>query len=419
MEPLVAGDWPTFLGPSGNGVSPEKGLPTQWPKEGLRKLWSCELGLGYAPPVVARGKLYHFDRFGDNARLSCRDARTGKLLWKFEYPTAYEDYYGYEPGPRACPVVDDDHVYIHGVEGMLHCLKATNGELVWKCDTQATYHFHQNFFGVASVPLVVGNRLIVPVGGSPKGPRPLDFRKVQPNGTALVAFDKRTGKVLWTSGDELASYTSPLLANLHDRQVVLYFARGGLLAVDPLQGKVLFHFPWRARMEESVNAANPVVVDTCILLSECYGPGSVLLRIEQNWKPQVIWSDADKDRWDRSLAAHWCTPIHIDGYLYGCSGRETAEADLRCLHFRTGEVQWIQRRTGRCTLLAVDNYLLALNEFGTLYVLKPNPRKYEEIIRYEVPDLEYPCWAPPVLSDGVLYLRGKRRMVALELMPHK
>jgi outer membrane protein assembly factor BamB len=162
-----------------------------------------------------------------------------------------------------------------------------------------------------------------------------------------------------------------------------------------------------------------VVIGSRVLLSECYGPGSVLIDIDTQWKPQIIWSDAPKDRWDRSLAAHWCTPIYWNGYLYACSGRETPEADLRCLDYNTGEVQWIRRRTGRCTLLLVDHHLLCLNEFGTLLVIKPNPQKYEEVARWEIPELEYPCWAPPVLSDGILYLRGKGRLVALELIPSK
>src|SRR5437016_3531595 len=122
-EPGPAGrpgvDWPTFLGPTRDNVSPEKGILAPWPKDGLRKVWECELGIGYAPPVVAAGRLFHFDRFDDSCRLTCRESVTGKFLWKFEYPTEYVDRYGYEPGPRASSIVDGDRVYIHGPEGML------------------------------------------------------------------------------------------------------------------------------------------------------------------------------------------------------------------------------------------------------------------------------------------------------------
>src|SRR5215207_5437064 len=88
---LTAADWPTFLGPTRDNVSPEKGVLKPWPAGGLRKLWECDLGVGYAPPVVAGGKLFHFDRFGDACRVTARDAATGRFLWKYEYPTDYED----------------------------------------------------------------------------------------------------------------------------------------------------------------------------------------------------------------------------------------------------------------------------------------------------------------------------------------
>ena len=67
VTPLCAGDWPTILGPTRDGVSTEKGIIAPWPKEGLKKIWDCELGIGFAPPVIADGKLFHFDRFENTA----------------------------------------------------------------------------------------------------------------------------------------------------------------------------------------------------------------------------------------------------------------------------------------------------------------------------------------------------------------
>jgi outer membrane protein assembly factor BamB len=413
-----AGDWPTILGPTRDGVSAEKGIIAPWPKEGLKKLWECDLGIGYAPPVVAGGRLYHFDRFGDNARLTCRDAATGKPLWKFEYAMEYEDRYGYEPGPRACPVVDGDRVYLHGVEGMVHCVKANDGKELWKVDTKAKYTFQQNFFGVGSVPVVDGELLIVPVGGSAKGPRPADFRDVKPNGTGIVAFEKLTGKVKYETGDELASYTSPVVTTIDGKRTALYFARAGLVGFDPQTGKQSFRFPWRAKVEESVNAANPVVVGDKILLTECYGPGAAFIDLKGG-KPKEIWTDAEKDRFDRSLACHWSTPIHVNGFVYGCSGRESNDAEMRCVELATGDVKWAKRKTLRSTYLLVDGHIVALAEDGTLSLIKVNPAKYDEVSKYDVPELSYPCWAPPVLSNGILYVRGKGKLVALELIPQK
>ena len=126
----AGGDWPRFLGPTGDGVSPETGILTTWPKGGLEG----PLGGPDGPGVRTRRP-----SAGDGCSTStasatttgspAANAETGQLLWKFEYPTDYDDLYGYSPGPRAGPVVDGDRVYIHGPEGMLHCLTAADGKV--------------------------------------------------------------------------------------------------------------------------------------------------------------------------------------------------------------------------------------------------------------------------------------------------
>ena len=411
-------DWPIFLGPTSNSVSPEKGILTKWPRDGLKVLWEAPMGLGYAPPVTSCGRLFHFDRFGDDNRLTCRNAEDGKLLWKFEYPTDYVDLYRYSPGPRACPIVDNDRVYIYGPEGMLHCLSIPeNGKVLWKLNTAKEYHVHQNFFGVGSVPIVEGDLLIVAVGGSPAGPRPIDLREAKGNGTGIVAFNKLTGKEVYRSTDELASYSSPIIATIGDRRLCLYFARGGLIAFDPKTGKVDSRFPWRAKIEESVNASNPVVIGDKVLLTECYGPGAALLKMSPG-KCEPVWTDDDRDREDKALQCHWNTPIHVDGYIYGSSGRHENGAQLRCVELATGKIMWQEPNLSRASLTLIDGHFLCLTETGQLILVKVNPKKYEPVTRW-VTDLDNPCWAAPVVSNGIMYIRGKDRLIATELIPAK
>ncbi len=406
-------DWPRFLGPNFDNVSAEKGLAFPLPKAGLPKVWECPLGPGYAGPAVAAGRLFHFDRFDNACRLTARVAATGQLLWKYEYPTTYEDRYGYDAGPRAGPVVDGDRVYAFGPDGMLVCVTAADGKEVWTADTGAKYGVQQNFFGVGSAPVVDGDLLLVAVGGSPKGPRPFDQRMIKPNGSGMVAFDKLTGAVKWAALDELASYSSPILATLGGKKLGLYYARGGLVGFDPRTGKQAFHYPWRAKIEESAVAANPVVVGDRVLLTECYGPGAALLDLKGG-TPKEVWTDADKDAADKALMCHWNTPVHVGGFVYGSSGRHTPDADLRCVELATGDVKWSERRTTRCSLLLADGHLVSLSENGEVRLIKPNPAKYEEVSRWTPDDLEYPCWASPVVSRGYLYLRGKGKLVCCE-----
>src|SRR5207248_11587614 len=101
---------------------------------------------------------------------------------------------------------------------------------------------------------------------------------VQSDGSCVVAFDKASGAIRWKTGDDLASYSSPLLATINGRDVVFMFARSGLLAIDPAKGETIAKFPWRARRLESVNASTPVVVGNEVFISETYELGSALVR---------------------------------------------------------------------------------------------------------------------------------------------
>jgi outer membrane protein assembly factor BamB len=411
-------DWPCFLGPNQDSTSPEKGIRTKWPSEGLPIVWETELGIGYAPPVISKGKLFHFDRFGDQARLTARDSKTGKLLWKYEYPTNYEDQYGYDSGPRCSPTVDDDRVYLHGVEGMLTCVDVASGKQLWQIDTRKEYSFRQNFFGVGSCPIVEGELLIVPIGGSDQNLQVTDFRALRGNGTGIVAFDKKTGQVKWKTSDALGSYSSPVIRSIAGQRRGLYFSRNTLISFSPVDGKIDFEFPWRSRILESVNASNPTVINDQIFVTECYEKGGALIQWA-NEKPKVIWTDSEKDRDEKSLACHWNTPIHVDGYLYGSSGRHESQAELRCIRLKDGEVMWSKRGLSRTSLMMVDGHFLCLGERGVLSILKINPEKYQEVATWKLPDLRYPTWAAPVLSHGLLYLRGEGRLICCELISKK
>ena len=257
-------DWPAFLGPTGDNKSSETGLRTDWPKAGPRIVWQQRLGTGYGMPTISRGRLFQFTRIRDQARLMCLRSETGEPLWQFEYPTDYEDLYGYDNGPRSSPVVDGDRVYILGVEGMLHCLGAEDGKLIWKVDTAAQFGVIQNFFGVGSTPVIEGDLLIANLGGSPSddkqiAPGQLDL--VHGNGSGVVAFDKLSGEVKYKFSDELASYASPSWPRLPAGDGALSLLAAGCWVFEPASGKLDFHFPWRAAILESVNASTPVVVD--------------------------------------------------------------------------------------------------------------------------------------------------------------
>ena len=421
-------DWPEFLGPTQDGKSTEKGVRSPWPKTGPKIVWKRELGVGYAAPVISRGRLFQFSRFGDKARLTAMRSETGEELWRFEYDTDYKDMLGYNNGPRCCPVVDGPRVYIYGAEGMLHCVRAVDGKLIWKVDTVKQFGVVQNFFGVGSTPIIEGDLLIAQVGGSPPGSPDTYSGRVRGNGSGIVAFNKFTGKLRYKTTDELASYASPVLATIGDRRWCFVFARGSLVGFEPSTGKVDFQYPWRSRKLESVNASNPVVRGNEVFISETYGPGSSLLKVRPGGY-DVVWKDDERKR-DKAMQTHWNTCVEHEGYLYGSSGRHRANAELRCIEWKTGKVMWSEPGLERSSLLYVDEHLIAISEGGILRLLRATPKKYDVVSevmlteKVEAPPplgtrsrplILYPAWAAPVLSHGLLYVRGKGRLVCLDV----
>ncbi len=442
-------DWPAFLGPTADGKSTETGILKSWKEDGPPLLWHVAVGEGYGAPSIAAGRLFLFDRIADTVRLTALNAATGDELWRAAYSTEYADIYGYSNGPRAAPTVDGDLVYTFDAGGRLRCHRVKDGSIVWDVDTAKAFGVVQNFFGAASAPFVEGDLLIAAIGGSPAESPGIQSGEVAGNGSGIVAFDRRTGEVRYRISDELASYSSPTMVTIGKRRWGFLFARGGLVGFEPASGKVDFHFPFRAKKLESINASNPIVVDDTVFITESYGPGSAVLRVRPGGY-EVVRRDAP--RREQSMSCHFMTPIYHQGYLYGSSGQASGEADLRAVDYMSGEIMWSEPGLGRVTLLYVDGHLIVFTERGRILLIEANPQRFKVLAEAtpRLPEsdvagqaeparsageartdeqtsgdgakatarrlIRYPAWSPPVLAHGILYLRGKGRLAAFELI---
>ena len=404
----VTTEWPCVLGPSHNETSAETHILGKFPASGPKLVWEMNKGEGYAAPVIAEGRLVVFHRVGDQEVVDCLSPDDGSQFWRYAYPTDYRDEYGYCNGPRSSPSIAGGAVFAVGAEGKLRCLDLGTGAVRWKHDLVKEYKLKQNFFGVGSSPLVEGNVLVVNVGAE--------------RGPCVVGYDVKTGEVVWKAGSKWGpSYASPVPATLHGKRRVLVFAggrsnppTGGLLCIDPVNGKVDFEFPWRGTVRESVNASSPVVIGNQIFISECYGSGGVLLDVAADMSVKPVWTNV-------SFGTHFMSAICKDGCLYAVDGHGPEDAFLVCVDLKTGKELWRtqpqwkekigsgenQREIGlglfRCWLMPVDGKVLGLGEYGHLVTAELTPKGYRELSRAWL-FAAGETWTPPVLSRGLLYL---------------
>ena len=383
-------DWPQFLGPHRDGTS-SCAIASTWPAAGPTVVWKTEIGHGFSGPVVGGDKLVLFHRLANDETVDCYDVKTHQRLWRLQYPTHYEDDFGFDDGPRATPVISEGRVYTFGAEGMLSCWSLQPGKRLWQVDTKAKFNAGKGFFGMACSPLVEGNAVIVNVGGDHAG---------------IVAFDRNTGGVLWKATDDEAGYASPVAATFGGKRYLLDFNRAGLVALDPVNGNQVLRFPFRSRMNASVNAATPLVIGDLIFLSASYQTGAALLRFHEN-APDTIWSA------DNVLSSHYATSVYHDGFLYGFDGRQEFGPSLRCVELKTGKVRWSQDHFGAGTVMLANDRLLVLTEKGELISAPATPDGFKPTARAQI--LPFECRAYPALADSLLYARSKETLVCVEL----
>jgi len=388
---IAAQDWPQFLGPNRDGVYRGPALAETWPASGPRVVWRKQVGQGLSGPVVAQGRVILFHRVNNEEIVEALDPRTGASQWRYAYPTSYRDDFGFDEGPRAGPVVAGGVVYTFGAQGQLHAIDLAKGTRIWSEDTGRRFGVAKGFFGAAGSPLVEDGKVIANIGGK---------------GAGIVAFDAKSGKVLWTVTDDEASYSSALGATIGGRRSAIFLTRAALVGLDPATGNVQFRRPWRARMAASVNAATPLVVGDLIFVSAQYGPGAGVLRVEGSNLVEV-WASDDV------LSSHYATSVHHNGLLYGYHGRQEFGPSFRAVDMRTGKVRWSEERFRAGSVMLAADRLLILREGGELILAAASPEAFKPIARAHV--LAAVVRAFPALADGFLYARNENTLVCLDL----
>jgi outer membrane protein assembly factor BamB len=387
----LAADWPQFLGPDRNGTLAGPPLLESWGPSGPKVVWRKQVGQAFAGPAVVQNRVLVFHRVGNEEVLESLDVKTGASVWRYAYPTTYRDDFGFDEGPRAVPVVSGGVVYTFGAQGQLHAVDLANGTRVWSEDTMKRFNVPKGYFGAGGSPLVEGGRVIANIGGDNAG---------------VVAFDAKTGNVVWSATEDDASYSSGVAATIGKRRSAVFLTRDNLIGFDPATGAIHFQRRWRARIAASVNAATPLVIGDSIFVSAQYGPGAGVLRVEES-KLTELWASDDV------LSNHYATSVYYDGYLYGYHGRQELGPSLRAVDFKTGAVKWSQEQFRAGSITLVGDKLLIVREGGEMILAPASPQAFTPIARARVlPGVVRPL---PAIAEGFVYVRDENTLVCLDL----
>lgn len=385
---LPAADWPQFLGPNHDGISPETGINKDWKTKPPKELWKIAFGDdGYAGPSVAAGKLYIVDHKPNTADDVIRavDVATGKDVWTTVYADAAKHNYGFT---RSTPTYENGKLYILSRLSQLLCVDAEKGEVIWKRNMKKEFGGKRakGDWDYAESPRIDGDRLIVCPGGP---------------GAAMVCLDKVTGKDIWKGGgDEQAGYGSTVIATIGGKKQYVNFGGMALFGVDAENGTLLWRYPWKT--EWDVNAATPLVIGDTVFITSNYQHGCALVAVNGS-KAEKVWEN-------KILQAHFSTPILVGGYIYGVG----EPAKLACIDAKTGQAPWTQTGFGKGSLIGIDGVLIALNgATGDCIMAKIDPTVYQELGRFK--PLGGESWTAPIVAGGKLYIRNRSELVCLDI----
>lgn len=385
--PAPAVGWSDFRGPRRDGTY-DRPIRTDWPSGGLTPLWKQPVGGGYASFVIGGGHAFTIEQRGPEEVVAAYDVATGRERWTHAWQEAFRESMGGD-GPRATPTWHDGKLYALGGTGELRCLDARTGALVWRTNILDDAGASNLQWGMAAAPLIVDDTVVVLPGGS--------------KGHSVAAYDRTTGRRVWSALDDRQSYASPMLVTLGGVRQILVFSASRLMGLTPDRGELLWEFPWTTQYD--VNASQPLLLgNDRVFISTGYGSGAAAIELTHaggRFSVRELWrSHRMKNQFTSSL-------LH-DGFIYGLD-----ESILACIDAATGELKWKGGRYGYGQVMLADGHLIVLTEEGDLALVRATPERHVEVERF--PALEGKTWNHPALTDGLLLVRNITEMAAFDL----
>jgi outer membrane protein assembly factor BamB len=391
------GQWTQWGGAFRNFQADPVNLKLDWPKEGPKEIWSRALGDGYSAISVSDGKLYTSYRRGDNEVVTAIDSRSGKTIWEYAYAApvwdgfeGFQDKYG--PGPIATPLIKDNFVYAIGALTDLVCLGKNTGKKIWAHNLWKEFNSPPAKRGYASSPLFYKNTVIV-----------LTVAK----GRGAMAFDLKTGAVVWEGSDFKNRFSSPIIANVDGQDQLIMFVAEYLAGLDPNNGDLLWKYPHATQW--NVHAMTPLWGDDNILfVSSSYDAGGRALRLrQQDGKTNVeeLW-------FNTKVRVQHANAVRRGPFILTSSG-DFGPGLINMIEAVTGELIVQKRGFAKSNLIISGDNLIVLDENGKLGIAVVRNDGLE--IKCKATVFSGTAWTVPTLVGANLYLRDRKVIKALDL----
>jgi outer membrane protein assembly factor BamB len=383
--------WSDFRGPNRDGRYTATPIRTDWPREGLRRLWKQPVGAGYASFVVADGRAFTIEQRRNQEVVAAYDVQTGREIWTNAWNASFEESMGGD-GPRATPTYHEGRIYSLGAEGELRVLDAAKGTLVWRRNILSDNGADNLSWGMSASPLIVDDTVVMLPGGT--------------RGSSVVAYRKATGDPVWKALNDEASYTSPMLVTLGGVRQLLVVTATRVVGLTPDKGILLWDYPWSTF--NGINVAQPIVFThngrDRIFMSASYGHGAAVFELNRagdRLQAKTIWeNERMKNKFTSSV-------LH-NGHIYGLD-----ESILASVNAETGAQNWKGGRYGYGQLVLAGDHLVVLTEDGDVVLVNATPARHEEVARFSA--IEGKTWNHPVIAGGTLLVRNIQEMAAFDI----
>ena len=248
----------------------------------------------------------------------------------------------------------DGKVVTLGVGGVLSCVDAATGKLLWRKDD---FSGAWPRFYTASSPIVTDGLCIAQLGGESNG--------------GIVAYDLATGDQKWKWTGDGTAYASPVILTVDGTKMVVTLTAKKIVGLGVADGKLLWEAPFPVQGMD-YNAATPIVDGQTVIYAGS-GRGTKAVKIEKTadgFAAKELWSNPDN-------GVQFDSPVLKGGQIYGLSQKGV----LFCLDAQDGKTLWTTELGGRGFGSIVDagSVLLALTPKGELTVFEPSDKEYKKL----------------------------------------